>query len=150
LNDKVNLILHLFLQVVKNGCWNGETIDEPAISGNESSPEPNVHFAVSFMTTTKKYYLCAGCNLPLFRSDAKFDSGNGLPIFFSACGRREHWEGHGCKLWNEANRNSLHSLHSHLGHVSMTVRAHRITYCINSESLNFQKMRWEVINESHK
>ena len=85
-------------------------------------------------------YLCAACGLPLFKSEAKFDSGTGWPSF-----------------WESINHDNVelipddtHGMHrievrckrceSHLGHLfddgpPPTGRR----FCINSECLNFEK-----------
>jgi peptide-methionine (R)-S-oxide reductase len=45
---------------------------EPAFSG-----EYNKHYE-------KGIYSCAGCNVPLFKSETKFDSGCGWPAFYDS------------------------------------------------------------------
>jgi len=68
-----------------------ETIDEPAYQVMRAHGT-DVHFCGVFHDKPQKgIYLCAGCNLPLFRSDAKLIQER-VAEFFSACGRREHWK----------------------------------------------------------
>ena len=37
-------------------------------------------------------YSCVGCELPLFKSDSKFDSGTGWPSFFQPAAKDSIWE----------------------------------------------------------
>ena len=83
-------------------------------------------------------YACAGCGLPLFTSDAKFNSGTGWPSFFqpiapgNVAERPDHSHG---MLRVEIN---CARCDGHLGHVFPDgPPPTSLRYCLNSESLRF-------------
>ena len=83
-------------------------------------------------------YACAGCDLPLFSSATKFDSGTGWPSFYAAARqRRRHHHATAACSWL---RTEVHCRRcgGHLGHVfDDGPKPTGLRYCMNGVALKF-------------
>lgn len=83
-------------------------------------------------------YTCAGCGLPLFSSEGKFNSGTGWPSFFQPIAKGNVAEDRDVSHGMTRVEILCARCDGHLGHVfDDGPRPTGLRFCLNSESLNF-------------
>jgi peptide-methionine (R)-S-oxide reductase len=82
-------------------------------------------------------FACAGCELPLFRSETKYDSGTGWPSFWGPIGGAVATRSDR-RLWTERTEVHCRRCGGHLGHVFKDGPPPTgLRYCINGVALKF-------------
>ncbi|WP_019176342.1 peptide-methionine (R)-S-oxide reductase MsrB [Methanomassiliicoccus luminyensis] len=84
-------------------------------------------------------YVCGGCGLPLFSSDAKFDSGTGWPSFFAPIAPQNVETAEDVRYGMMRTEVKCVRCGGHLGHLfDDGPRPTGLRYCMNSGSLDFR------------
>ena len=109
-----------------NICWKKGT--EPAFTGKY------------WNSKDKGIYKCLCCEIDLFSSDTKFDSGTGWPSFYDAVNKDAIKEIEDNSLGMKRVEIKCAKCDSHLGHVFPDgPNPTGMRYCVNSLSLDFDK-----------
>ena len=118
--------------------WRAELTDEEYKILREKETEPA--FTGKYVDNKKRgTYVCAGCGEPLFKSDAKFDSGSGWPSFWKPVEDDKIDEDDDSSMGMKRTEILCKKCGGHLGHVfDDGPKPTGLRYCVNSASLKFE------------
>jgi len=109
--------------------------EQYAVLREENTEPPNISPLLD--EHRKGTFACAGCDLPVYSSDTKYDSGTGWPSFFdvlpNAVGKKED-----NTLFSTRTEVHCHRCGGHLGHVfDDGPQPTGLRYCMNGLALKF-------------
>src|SRR5688500_3770592 len=93
-------------------------------------------------------FACAGCGLPLFNSEAKYESGSGWPSFWTPISEENVREEEDGSLWQTRTEVLCARCDAHLGHVFPDgPKPKGLRYCMNGVALKFDPKEQKYLSD---
>lgn len=126
--------------VLSDAAWKERLTDEQYEILRSKGTEPRF-CEVGTLGKEKGVYHCAGCDLALFKSGAKYESGSGWPAFFEPYAKDSVWMTMDTSFGMVRVEVLCSRCDGHLGHVFEDGPADKtgVRFCINSKVLTFKK-----------